>query len=44
MSSTEKPHRGSPYAQALITHLQPYSTVRHLDRGSSWIWWLMAGE
>ncbi|EML9043501.1 helix-turn-helix domain-containing protein [Enterobacter cloacae] len=33
MSSTEKPHRGSPYAQALITHLQPYSTVRHLDRG-----------
>ncbi|HBC9222584.1 TPA: helix-turn-helix domain-containing protein [Enterobacter cloacae] len=33
MSSTEKPHRGSPYAKALITHLQPYSTVRHLDRG-----------
>lgn len=33
MSSPEKPHKGSPYAQELITHLQPYSTLRKIERG-----------
>lgn len=33
MSTTEKPHRGSPYAQELITHLQPWSTIRNTGRG-----------
>ncbi|KLW91633.1 helix-turn-helix domain-containing protein [Enterobacter sichuanensis] len=33
MSTTEKPRRGSPYAQELITHLQPYSAIRNTGRG-----------
>ncbi|MEH0885559.1 helix-turn-helix domain-containing protein [Enterobacter sp. UNJFSC 003] len=33
MSSTEKPPRGSPYAQALITHLQPSCAIRTTGRG-----------
>ena len=33
MSPTEKQHRGSPYAQALITELRPYCTLRRTDRG-----------
>jgi CRP-like cAMP-binding protein len=33
MSSSEKSHRGSPYAQALISHLQPYCTLRSVGRG-----------
>ena len=33
MSSSERPHKGSPYAQELITHLQPYCTPRKTERG-----------
>ncbi|MGR5945110.1 helix-turn-helix domain-containing protein [Enterobacter sp. C4G1] len=33
MSSAEKTRRSSPFARELITHLQPYSTVRHFSRG-----------
>lgn len=33
MSSSENPHRGSPYAQALINHLLPYCTPRKTARG-----------
>lgn len=33
MSATEKLHRGSPYAQELITQLQPYSALRSAGRG-----------
>ena len=33
MSSSAKPHKGSPYAQELISHLQPYCTPRKTERG-----------
>ncbi|MCE9991724.1 helix-turn-helix domain-containing protein [Enterobacter asburiae] len=33
MSAAEKTRRGSPYAGELLSHLQPYSTVRHCSRG-----------
>lgn len=33
MSSSERSHKGSPYAQELITHLQPYCTPRKTERG-----------
>ncbi|MCV2531854.1 helix-turn-helix domain-containing protein [Enterobacter wuhouensis] len=33
MSPSEKTHRGSPYAQELIQHLQPYCTTRKMGRG-----------
>ncbi|HCM9594234.1 helix-turn-helix domain-containing protein [Enterobacter bugandensis] len=33
MSSTDKSSRGSPYAQELIVHLEPYCTVRRTGRG-----------
>lgn len=33
MSSSENPHRGSPYAQALISHLLPHCTPRKAARG-----------
>ncbi|HEO9143027.1 Crp/Fnr family transcriptional regulator [Enterobacter cloacae] len=33
MSSTDKSSRGSPYAQELIAHLEPYCTVRRTGRG-----------
>ena len=33
MSSTEKTHRGSPYARELISFLQPYCTTRNVAPG-----------
>ncbi|EOX3819753.1 helix-turn-helix domain-containing protein [Enterobacter quasiroggenkampii] len=33
MSYTDKSSRGSPYAQKLIAHLEPYCTVRRTGRG-----------